>query len=100
MRIDKDYNLDAPESFSPNGDGNEETFMPEALRTLGLKFKLSIYDANGTLVYETTDATKPWLGRISNKGDLAPADEYVWVADVRESLHLSETYTGKVTLVR
>ncbi len=100
VRIDKDYNLDAPASFSPNGDGNEETFMPEALRTLGLKFKLSIYDPNGALVYETTDATKPWLGRMPNRTDAAPADEYVWVADVKESLHLSETYTGKVKLVR
>jgi len=27
-----------------------------------------------------------------------PVGEFVWVVDVRERLHLDETYTGKVTL--
>lgn len=100
VRIDRDYNLDAPTALSPNGDGMQETFMPEALRTLGVKFHLAIYDPNGSLVYETSDATKPWTGRPHNEGELCPAGEYVWVADVSESLHLAETYTGKVRLTR
>lgn len=98
--VDKDYNLDAPVSFSPNGDSFQETFMPEALRTLGVKFNLQVYASNGTLLYQTTDASKPWTGRPQNRGNLCASGEYVWVADVRESLHLSETYTGKVRLER
>lgn len=98
--VEKDYNLDAAASFSPNGDNFQETFMPEALRTLGLKFNLQIYAPNGTLLYQTTDASKPWTGRPQNRGNMCAPDEYVWVADVRESLHLSETYTGKVRLER
>lgn len=99
VRIDKDYNLDAPSSFSPNGEGLEKTFIPQALRTLGVKFHLAIYDPNGALMYETTDATKPWLGKPNNRGEVCAAGDYVWVVDVRESLYLAETYTGKVTLV-
>lgn len=98
--VDKDYNLDAPASFSPNGDNFQETFMPEALRTLGAKFNLQIYASNGTLLYQTTDASKPWTGRPQNRGALCAPGEYVWVADVHESLHLSETYTGKVRMER
>ncbi len=100
VRIDKDYNLDAPASFSPNGDDFQEAFMPEALRTLGVKFNLTVYAANGTLLYQTNDATKPWTGRPRNSGEICAAGEYVWVVDVRESLHLAETYTGKVRLER
>jgi PKD repeat protein len=100
VRIDKDYNLDAPASFSPNSDDFQETFMPEALRTLGVKFNLTVYAPNGTLLYQTNDASKPWTGRPHNRGELCGAGEYVWVVDVRESLHLAETYTGKVKLER
>ena len=100
VRIEKDYNLDAPASFSPNGDEFQETFMPEALRTLGVKFNLTIYSSNGTLLYMTNDASKPWTGRPQNRGEFCAAGEYVWVVDVRESLHLAETYTGKVKLER
>lgn len=100
VRIDKDYNLDAPASFSPNGDEFQETFMPEALRTLGVKFNLTVYSANGTLLYQTNDASKPWTGRPQNRGNICGAGDYVWVVDVRESLHLAETYTGKVRLER
>ena len=100
VKIDKDYNLDAPTSFSPNNDSFQETFMPEALRTLGVKFNLTVYSPNGTLLYQTNDATKPWTGRPQNRGDMCAPGEYVWVVDVRESLHLAETYTGKVKLER
>lgn len=100
VRIEKDYNLDAPAAFSPDGDGTDETFIPVALRQLGVKFHLAVYDTNGGLLYETTDATKPWTGRLNNRGEVLAAGEYVWVVDVSENLHLAETYTGKVQLVR
>ena len=95
VRIDNDYNLDAPKAFAPSA---AETFMPEALRTLGVKFHLMVYTLDGQLVYETSDATKPWTGRFNNRGEVMPVGEFVWVVDVRERLHLDETYTGKVIL--
>ncbi|MBL0036067.1 MAG: PKD domain-containing protein [Flavobacteriales bacterium] len=97
VRIENDYNLDAPAKFAPT---NAETFMPEALRTLGVKFHLMVYTADGQLVYETSDATKPWTGRMNNRGEVLAKGDYVWVVDVRERIHLDETYTGKVTLDR
>ena len=97
-----DYNLLAPEAFSPNGDGTNDLFIPEALRDLDLRFKLAIYDrSNGELVYETTDATKPWTGRRMNRGELCKPDTYVWVVEFPDALHLSDTpFQGEVTLVR
>ncbi|MBL0043000.1 MAG: PKD domain-containing protein [Flavobacteriales bacterium] len=100
VRIDKDYNLDAPASFSPNGDGKDDTFIPEALRSLGVKFNLAIYSATGSLLFQSNDPTKPWTGRTNNRGEINETGEYVWVVDVRESLHLAETYTGKVQLIK
>lgn len=102
VRIERDYNLDAPLSFSPNGDGNDDLFMPEALRTLGVRFNLVVQDATtGRKVYETGDATRPWTGRVDNRGELCRAGEYVWMATIKEGAHLGDvTFNGKVSLVR
>ncbi len=102
IRIERDYNLDAPLSFSPNGDGNDDLFMPEALRSLGVRFDLVIQDAGtGRKVYETTDATRPWTGRVDNRGELCAAGEYVWMATIKEGAHLGDVvFNGKVSLVR
>jgi hypothetical protein len=101
VRVDSDYNLLAPASFSPNGDGDDDLFMPQALKDLGVKFQLSIYEPrSGRLVYQTGDATKPWTGRSMNSGAMCSPGEYVWMVEIKEGLHLGEiTYEGKVSLV-
>ncbi len=102
VRVDRDYNLDAPGSFSPNADGNDDLFMPEALRTLGARFNLVIHHAaSGRKVYETSDATRPWTGRMDNRGEVCEAGEYVWMATIHEGAHLGNVvFNGKVSLVR
>ncbi len=79
VRIENDYDLFAPKTFSPNSDGVEDTFIPEALKTLGVKFSMSIMDsATGRVVYETNDPARPWNGRIGNKGESCTVGDYVF----------------------
>lgn len=101
VKIESDYNLLAPAAFSPNDDGNEDLFMPEALKDLGVKFHMAIYEPKtGRLVYETTEASKPWTGRPMNRGEVCKAGDYVWMVEIQEGLHLGEIqYEGKVSLV-
>ena len=99
--IDKDYNLLAPSTFSPDGNGFEDTFIPEALKTLGAGFHMSIFDpVTGAILYETTDPQRPWNGRINNKGELCSAGEYVWLVEMKDGELLGGTYTGNVSLLR
>lgn len=101
VRIDSDYNLLAPKTFSPNGDGIEDTFLPEALKTLGVKFHFSIFDSKtGALVYETSDPERPWNGKLTNKGDHCTSGDYVWMVEMKDGDKLGGTYNGTVDLVR
>ncbi|MBL7952811.1 MAG: PKD domain-containing protein [Flavobacteriales bacterium] len=101
VRIDSDYDLLAPKSFSPNGDGTDDVFMPEALKTLGVKFHLSVFDSkSGELVYETNDAQRPWNGRVTNRGDLCVSGSYVWMVEMKDGEKLGGTYNGSLDLVR
>lgn len=101
VRIDSDYNLLATRTFSPNGDAVEDLFMPDALKTLGVKFHMSIFDTKtGQLVYETSDATRPWNGRVANRGDICTPGDYMWMVEMKDGEKLGGTYTGSVSLLR
>lgn len=101
VRVDSDYDLQAAKMFSPDGDGFEDTFIPEALRTLGVKFHFSVFDArSGQLIYETHDAKRPWNGRIQNKGEFCQPGEYLWMVEMKDGEKLGGTYNGSVNLVR
>jgi gliding motility-associated-like protein len=101
VRVDEDYNLLAPKTFSPNGDGVEDTFMPDALKSLGVKFNLTVHDPRtGQLVFESTDAQRTWNGRIGGKGELCAPGEYVWMVEMKDGEKLGGTYNGNVSLVR
>ncbi len=67
-----------------------------------LRFNLVIQDAGtGRKVYETTDATRPWTGRVDNRSEVCAAGEYVWMATIKEGAHLGDVvFNGKVSLVR
>lgn len=101
IHIDSGYNLLATSTFSPNGDGVDDVFIPEALRNLGVRFKMSIHDPRtGQLVYETTDAQRPWNGRISNKGEWCTTGDYVWMVEMKDGEKLGGTYNGTIGLLR
>lgn len=101
VRIDEDYNLLATKIFSPNGDGMEDLFMPEALKTLGVKFHLTVHDPRtGQLVYETNDPQRPWNGRIGGRGELCAPGDYVWMVEMKDGEKMGGTYNGSVSLLR
>ena len=101
LRIEDDYDLFAPKTFSPNDDGRDDVFIPEALKTLGVKFRMTIYNTNsGQLVHETRDIAHPWNGRIENKGELCSTGDYMWMVEMKDGDKLGGSYTGTVSLVR
>lgn len=101
VHIKSDYNLQAAASFSPNGDGVEDNFIPDALRKLGRKFRMTVHDpTTGALVYETTDARRPWNGRVNGVGQPCPTGDYVWMVEMKDGEALGGTYNGSISLLR
>lgn len=100
VRVENDYDLHAAKTFSPNNDGVDDTFLPEALKTLGVKFHLSVMDqTTGQVVYETSDASRPWNGRIGNTGVACSVGDYVWMVEMKDEKN-GGTFNGQVHLLR
>lgn len=101
VRIDSDYNLLATKTFSPNGDGVDDVFIPEALKSLGVKFSMSVFESKtGALVYKTSDPQRPWNGRLNNRGELCGAGDYIWMVEMKDGDKLGGSYNGSLQLVR
>jgi gliding motility-associated-like protein len=76
--ITKDCPAYLPNSFTPNGDGVNDVFLPLPFNITS--FTLKIYDRWGDLVFETDSFTNGWDGRYKN-GSKAPLDVYNYVLD-------------------
>lgn len=101
LKIEEDYNLNAAHAFSPNGDGLDDNFIPDALTSLGVRFHMRIHDPNtGQLLFETEDAKRPWNGRIGGRGEACASGDYLWVVEMKDGEKLGGTYNGTVSLVR
>jgi gliding motility-associated-like protein len=92
------YNLFAENTFSPNGDGINESFIPRALQTRDVGFKMTIFDRSGTIMYETTQSDQPWDGTTFN-GSKAQIGNYMWVVTLINEDGHPERYSGAISIL-
>lgn len=101
INIDQPFTLLAPNSFSPNGDGKNDTWMPIVLQQNKMPFTLQIMDiATKTLVYTTSNPTQGWDGRIQGTSRNAKMGQsFVWVAQVKINGSETKTFQGEIIVV-
>jgi gliding motility-associated-like protein len=95
-------NLFVPNTFSPNGDGQNEVFYPRG-RGISIIKGLRIFNRWGQLVFEkhnfdANDISSGWNGTF--KGAILTPDVYVYILDVLCENNQVLTLKGDVTLIR
>jgi gliding motility-associated-like protein len=100
VTLNKAYNLFAPTGFSPNGDGINETFIPVALLSRDVEFKMTIVDRSGNTVYETIDQHQPWDGTMLNGQRAQIGNNFMWVVTLINEEGLPEKYSGTIVIVK
>jgi gliding motility-associated-like protein len=79
VNLKNELNLLAPNGFSPDGDGINDTWMPAALLNGDYIFTLTILDKSGKVVFRTSDKNNVWDGQGAKAGDT-----YKWIVVVKE----------------
>jgi gliding motility-associated-like protein len=77
--------LTLPNTFTPNGDGVNETLqlnIPEDKLTAGT-FSFVVIDRTGKTVFQTTDVHFQWEG-VSMNGEVVPTGDYVCYVTARD----------------
>ncbi|OCX51525.1 hypothetical protein BEL04_15995 [Mucilaginibacter sp. PPCGB 2223] len=86
-----------PNTFTPNKDGINDIFLPMQ-GGVATKFKFSVFDRFGALLFSSTDLHTGWDGTY--KGAPAPLGTYYWIATYYDQNNLYRTQSGSVLLVR
>ncbi len=90
-----------PNSFTPNGDGLNDRFIPHITcqnQTL-TNYKLSIYNRWGKRIFSTTSPLQAWDG--NNMGQPLPAGEYIYYISYKRGLSpKNNTLKGSIILLR
>lgn len=86
-----------PNAFTPNGDGNNDFFLP-VMRGIQ-QFKMQIFNRWGEMLFETNNVTSGWDGYY--KGQKCPLGVYVFkIVFEDQELRRDITQYGHVTLLR
>lgn len=91
-----------PNVFTPNGDGQNDTFQVEGLAIDD--FRMEIFNRWGQKLYETTSVSKGWNGGLDNRtSEAAPDGSYYYIIDMADRCAADpnpQTHKGHVTLLR
>lgn len=98
ISINEDYALMAPTRFSPNEDGVFDTFIPRALMAGDDLFTMRIYEGD-QVIYETSDASKPWTGLLPDGTIAEPGTDFFWEAIIHRAKG-DKYYSGEISVVR
>lgn len=88
------FDLEAPNVFTPNGDGINEWFELKNMQYLSSCADVHIYNRWGELIFISTDTNHSWDGRTF-AGEEVPAGHYFYVINVKDQI-----FKGSVTLLR
>lgn len=95
VQVNADFNLGAVLKMSET----EISFMPEALKKGGNKFKLSIYDGEN-IIFESTSKTKVWKGEMKGGKRAAAGQQFPWIVLIYgEDGNDARYYSGTLTIV-
>jgi len=97
--IEDVFTFYVPNAFSPNNDGHNDTFQPYA-NIPPSKYKMSIFNRWGQLVFQTQDFYKPWDGRVLG-GDATSIkpDVYSYMIEYRNNKGQDKVVYGVVTVI-
>lgn len=98
--IEEEYNLLAPNTFTPDGDGLNDYFIPEALKTMNCNFTMVIRSRTEGIVFESTSLDRPWDGKNQKTGKNCLEANYVWVVNLINEKGEKEQYSGTIFIKR
>jgi gliding motility-associated-like protein len=88
----------APNAFTPDGDGINDTFFPKGYGLVAEDYQMLIFDRWGDLIYQTDVLYGAWDGKIN--GRLAVQDVYSFRFNFKDIFNDKHKVIGHINLVK
>ena len=81
--VEGEYAFFLPNSFTPNGDGLNDSFFPVGDKVSIENYSFKIFNRWGELIFSTNDFNEKWDGTYQNNP--LSSDAYIWKIDLVDS---------------
>jgi gliding motility-associated-like protein len=95
VNVKYDYQIFIPNSFSPNGDSENDIFIPNGYGLVSIR--LEIFDRWGELIFESKDDEIGWNGK--NKGVICEQNTYIYRAQIKTVYGNTVYKAGHISLL-
>ncbi|MGL5891288.1 MAG: PKD domain-containing protein, partial [Bacteroidia bacterium] len=89
-----------PNAFTPDGDGDNDIFMPVGIGIESAQFEFWIYDRWGNMIFFSDNPSVGWDGRANGGSGVAQIDTYVWKIKCVDITGRKYNKLGTVTLIK
>ncbi len=100
-KVIKDEKVVFVNAFTPNGDGNNEEFIPKFFNLDEadiVKYSLQIFNRFGEKIFETNNPKQGWNGKTGNV--MNEIGTYFYYAKVETKQGKKESFKGDITLLK
>lgn len=99
IKVSADFSIYVPNSFTPNGDGNNDFFGAIVNGAVPEEFSMSLFDRWGVLFFDSNDYLSQWDGTYN--GLVVQQDVYVWkISYLEPETNERKELIGHVSLLR
>jgi gliding motility-associated-like protein len=99
--MEAEYVVFAPNAFTPDGDGDNDFWIPVVSGLEIGKYELSIFNRWGERVFFSDDPEAPWTGNIKQGDYFGQNEVYNWLLKLRMANNAEEIeFSGNVILIR
>ncbi|MDC3337696.1 gliding motility-associated C-terminal domain-containing protein, partial [Flavobacteriales bacterium] len=100
VTVNPDQTMFVPNSFTPDGDGINDFFIPRGIGFDNEYFEMYIFDRWGEEIYQTRSISLPWDGTVKGGTVMAQTDVYIWLIKAQTVDGQQIELKGHVTLLK
>ena len=99
--VKDELSLFIPNSFTPNGDGLNDIFIPRVTGSNFSEYHFYVFDRWGNIVFESIEPNTGWIGDVSGGNYYSTSDLYTWRVEVLlDKGEGSKVFLGEVNVIR